>query len=74
MAIGPFPYLGLLEAVTWISLGDTFQFLHQCIILLKNQVLNSDNGHDHFNIMLNSFFFPIYYTWYNLRYHIKMKK
>ena len=45
MLIGFFPYRGLLEAVTWISLGDAFQFL-QCIILLKNQVLNSNNGYN----------------------------
>ena len=50
-----FPFLGLLEEVKWISLGDAFQFL-QCFILLKNQVLISDNGYDHFSSLLNSFF------------------
>ncbi|KAM4072922.1 hypothetical protein ACB094_11G176200 [Castanea mollissima] len=34
---------GLLEEVTWISLGNAFQFV-QSIIPLKNQVLTSDNG------------------------------
>ena len=27
-----------------------------CIIILKNHVLNSNSGYDHFNILLNSFF------------------
>ena len=48
-------HLCILEALMWISLGDAFQFL-QCIILLKNHVLNSNSGYDHFNILLNSFF------------------
>ena len=55
MAIGLFPCLAILEALTSISLGDAFHFL-QCIILLKSQVLNLNNGYEHFNILLNSFF------------------